>query len=59
MSNNLDVIRSLYQAFAVGDIPAVLAALSPNVRLTEAEGGKVVSFHRHTDTAAHLRPMQP
>jgi ketosteroid isomerase-like protein len=130
MSNNLDVIRSVYQAFAVGDIPAVLAALSPNVRWTEAEGGpyggvsigpnavlenvfmklggewdgfaavpsefvadgatvvalgeysgtykatgksfkapfahvwkleggKVASFQQHTDTAVHLRPMQP
>ena len=39
MSSNLDVIRSVYQAFAVGNIPAVLAALSPNVRWTEAEGG--------------------
>jgi hypothetical protein len=130
MSNNLDVIRSLYQAFAVGNIPAVLAALSPNVRWTEAEGGpyggvstgpnavlenvfmklggewdgfsavpsefvadgptvvalgeysgtykatgksfkapfahvwkldggKVASFHQYTDTAVHLRPLQP
>jgi len=39
MSSNLDVIRGLYQAFAAGDIPAVLAALSPDVRWTEAEGG--------------------
>jgi len=23
------------------------------------EGGKVASFHQHTDTAVHLRPMQP
>jgi ketosteroid isomerase-like protein len=130
MSNNLDVIRGLYQAFAVGDIPAVLATLSPSVRWTEAaggpyggvsigpnavlenvfmklggewdgfaavpsefvadgatvvalgeysgtykatgkgfkapfahvwklEGGKVASFQQHTDTAVHLRPMQP
>jgi len=80
MSSNLDVIRNLYRAFAVGDIPAVLAALSPDVRWTEAEGGpyggvsigqapfahvwkldggKVASFHQHTDTAVHLRPMQP
>lgn len=39
MSNNLDVVRGVYQAFAVGDIPSVLAALSPNVHWTEAEGG--------------------
>ena len=35
----LDVIRSLYSAFASGDVPAVLAALSPDVHWTEAEGG--------------------
>lgn len=39
MTSNLDVVRGVYAAFAVGDIPAVLAALSPKVRWTEAEGG--------------------
>lgn len=39
MSNNLDVVRDVYQAFAVGDVSAVLDALSPNVHWTEAEGG--------------------
>lgn len=39
MSNNLDVVRGVYRAFAVGDIPSVLAALSSNVHWTEAEGG--------------------
>ncbi|ADJ29696.1 nuclear transport factor 2 family protein [Nitrosococcus watsonii] len=39
MSNNLDVIRSLYKAFAGGDIPAVLAVFSPDMHWTEAEGG--------------------
>ena len=39
MSSNLDVIRGLYGAFAKGDIPAVLAALSPAIEWTEAEGG--------------------
>jgi uncharacterized protein len=28
----------LYEAFARGDVPAVLAALSPNISWTEAEG---------------------
>ncbi len=130
MSSNLDVVRGVYQAFAVGDIPSVLAALSPDVRWTEAEGGpyggvsvgpgavlenvfmkigaewdgfaavpgefvvdgstvvalgeysgtykttgksfkapfahvwkfdggKAASFHQYTDTALHLRPLQP
>ena len=39
MNSNLDVVRGVYQAFAVGDIPSVLGALSPNVQWTEAAGG--------------------
>lgn len=39
MSNNLDLVRRVYEAFAVGDIPAVLGLLSPDVHYTEAEGG--------------------
>ena len=39
MSRYLEVIRSLYQAFAEGNVPSVLGALSPNVRWTEAAGG--------------------
>lgn len=39
MNENLDAVRAVYQAFAAGDIPTVLAALSPTVHWTEAEGG--------------------
>ncbi len=39
MSSNLDVVRAVYNAFAVGDIPSVLAVLAPDARWTEAEGG--------------------
>jgi uncharacterized protein len=39
MSSNLDVVRGLYQAFAVGDIPSVLGGLAPDVHWTEAAGG--------------------
>lgn len=39
MSSNLDLVRSIYAAFSVGDIPSVLGALAPDVRWTEAEGG--------------------
>lgn len=39
MNSNLDVVRGVYQAFAVGDIPSVLGALSPIVEWTEAAGG--------------------
>jgi len=129
MSDNTDILRGLYAAFAVGDIPTVLGVLAADARWTEAEGGpyggvsigpqavldnvfmkiggewdgfaavprefvaqgatvvalgdysgtfkatgksftapfahvwkfadgKVASFHQHTDTAVHLRPMQ-
>jgi ketosteroid isomerase-like protein len=39
MNNNLDVVRSVYSAFATGDIASVLAALDPAVVWTEAAGG--------------------
>lgn len=128
MNDNKKIIRDLYTAFAAGDVPTVLASLTPEVSWTEAEGGpfggtwtgpsavlenvfmriggewegfsavpaefvcegdtvvalgqytgtykataksftapfahvwklqdgKVVSFHQHTDTAVHMRPM--
>jgi len=39
MNKHLDAARGVYQAFAEGDIPAVLGVLSPTVRWTEAAGG--------------------
>ncbi|MFN7967417.1 MAG: nuclear transport factor 2 family protein [Acidobacteriota bacterium] len=38
MASTADTIKSLYAAFARGDVPTVLAALAPNVSWTEAEG---------------------
>ena len=38
-NENLDHIRAVYQAFSVGDIPAVLGALAADAQWTEAEGG--------------------
>ncbi|MEX0801612.1 MAG: nuclear transport factor 2 family protein [Dehalococcoidia bacterium] len=38
MSQNVDVIRGVYAAFARGDVPAVLGAMDPQVEWTEAEG---------------------
>lgn len=38
MASPADTIKSLYAAFAHGDVPTVLAALAPNVSWTEAEG---------------------
>lgn len=38
MPTPLDLVRGLYAAFASGDVPAFLAALSPDIRWCEAEG---------------------
>jgi uncharacterized protein len=34
---NIDTVRSLYAAFAKGDVPAVLGGLAPNVEWREAD----------------------
>lgn len=34
---NVDTVRGVYQAFAAGDVPAVLGAMSPDIVWTEAE----------------------
>jgi len=36
--SNIDSIKQVYQAFAKGDMPTVLGALSPEIDWTEAEG---------------------
>ena len=36
--SSLDSVKSIYQAFAEGDVPSVLGALSPEIDWTEAEG---------------------
>lgn len=38
MSVNSEIIRGVYTAFAVGDVPGVLGALDKDIRWTEAEG---------------------
>jgi uncharacterized protein len=38
MPTSSETIRNVYEAFARGDIPVVLAALDPSVKWTEAEG---------------------
>lgn len=38
MTTALEIVRGLYAAFAVGDIPAFLAVLSPEIEWCEAEG---------------------
>jgi uncharacterized protein len=39
MKSSLDSVRSIYAAFAAGDVPSVLGALAPSVVWTEAAGG--------------------
>ena len=36
--NNVELIKNLYQAFAAGDVPAVLQPFDENIEWTEAEG---------------------
>jgi ketosteroid isomerase-like protein len=39
LSQNRDLVRRVYEAFAVGDIPGVLGFLAVDVHWTEAAGG--------------------
>ena len=36
-AENVDVVKGIYQAFATGDVPAVVAAMSPDIEWNEAE----------------------
>jgi ketosteroid isomerase-like protein len=36
--SNLESVKGLYEAFAKGDVPTVLAFLDPDIAWTEAEG---------------------
>src|SRR5262245_25300445 len=38
MPKGLDVVRSIYGAFAAGDVPAFLGHMDPEIRWNEAEG---------------------
>jgi ketosteroid isomerase-like protein len=38
MASNVDLVKGIYEAFAKGDVPAVLGALDPKVEWGEAEG---------------------
>ena len=38
MNREVEIVQSAYAAFAMGDLPTVLAALDPNVEWREAEG---------------------
>ena len=36
--NNVELLKSLYDAFGRGDVPTVLGAMSPNIQWHQAEG---------------------
>ncbi len=36
--SNLELIKGLYEAFGAGDVPTVLAGMSPDIEWREAEG---------------------
>jgi uncharacterized protein len=36
--SNVEVMRALYQAFADGDVPAIVGAMDPQIEWREAEG---------------------
>jgi ketosteroid isomerase-like protein len=38
MTSAIDIVRGFYAAVAAGDVPAILAALHPDLDWTEAEG---------------------
>ena len=64
MKNNVELVRSVYAAFAKGDIPSVLdkatgkSFSAPFAHVWKILNGKAVSFHQYTDTAVHQRPLQ-
>lgn len=49
MGQNVGSLRALYDAFAVGDVPAVLAVLDANIEWTEAEGFPYAGTYRGPD----------
>jgi len=36
-AENVGIVKGIYQAFATGDVPAVVAAMSPDIEWNEAE----------------------
>ena len=36
-AENVEVVKGIYQAFATGDVPAVVGAMSPDIEWNEAE----------------------
>jgi uncharacterized protein len=51
LATNADIIKSLYDAFARGDVPAVLGVFDPQIEWNEAEGV------RYADRNPYRGPM--
>ena len=51
MATNADLIKSLYDAFARGDVPAVLGLFDPTIEWNEADGV------RYADRNPYRGPM--
>jgi ketosteroid isomerase-like protein len=49
MGQNVDSLRALYDAFAVGDVPAVLAAFDADIEWTDDEGFPYGGTYRGPD----------
>lgn len=50
MSEILNSVQSVYEAFAKGDIPTVIGFLSPDIEWTEAEGFPYGGTYRGPDS---------
>lgn len=50
MSEILNSVQSVYEAFAKGDIPTVIGFLSPDIEWTEAEGFPYGGTYRGSDS---------
>lgn len=40
--SNVEIVKSVYEAFGRGDVPSVLAAIDPRIEWSEAEGNPYI-----------------
>ena len=50
MGNNSEMVRAIYAAFEVGDVPGVLSGLAEDVEWIEAEGFPTAGTYRGHDS---------
>ena len=53
MADNAQFLQGLYEAFAKGDVPTVLAAMDPGIGWNEAEHGTFWPGHSFTGPEAN------